>query len=271
MNWDERAERCYERDQAPNGGQPHNNHAIGNVVWALLWVSFKACYRFSARGLDKVRCCKGKEGVLLVCDHASYVDPVFHYLVIRPSQWPRFMAKSDIMKGFPGWFLGMHGAFPVDRDSADLSAIKRAVRYLKDGEVVALFPEGTRRGKGNVTLRIHAGAALIARMSKVPVIPSTVHNVDKIKRKGERPRFPKVTVEYGDPLHLEDFDWIPKKQRLEAFSWYAMRECYSMRLGVPRDQVDMPALFPEDHDYTELFGAWNPALPAPIDTGKERS
>lgn len=259
MTWEERAERTYERAQMPIAKDvPHNNHLMGNIVWAVLWVLFKICFRFNTRGLQTIRDVKGREGVLIVCDHVSYSDPIFHYLVVRPSQWPRFMAKSDVMKGFAGWFLGMHGAFPVDRDSADLSAIKRAVRYLKDGEVVALFPEGTRRGKGNVTLRIHAGASLIARMAKVSVVPSTVLGAERIKKKGERLRFPKVTVVYGDPLHLKDFEWIEKPKRMEAFSWYAMRECHALRQGVPAAEVDMATLFPEDEDFTEFFGAWHP-------------
>lgn len=259
MTWEERAERAYERAQMPaKPGTAQNNHVMGNIVWAVLWIILKPCFRFRAVGLETVRALKGRQGGLIVCDHVSYTDPVFHYLVIRPSQWPRFMAKSDVMKGFFGWFLGMHGAFPVDRDSADLSAIKRAVRYLKDGELVSLFPEGTRRGKGNVTLRIHGGAALIARMAKVPVIPSTVRGAESIKRKGERLRFPKVEVVYGAPLFLKDFEWVEKAQRMEAFSWYAMRECHALRQGVPAAEVNMKALFPEDTDYSALFAGWAP-------------
>lgn len=263
MNWQELAERAYERPQIPIPGKPHNNHAMGNVVWAVLTAVTKVCFRASGKGMENIRQFKDGKGALIICDHVSYSDPVFHYCVLRPAQWPRFMAKVDIMHDFPAWFLGMHGAFPVERDSADLSAIKRAVRYLKDGEIVAIFPEGTRRGKGHVALRIHAGAALIARMGKVPVVPSTVHNADKIKVKGERLRFPKVTVEYGKPLHLKDFEWVPKPQRMEAFSWFAMRECFAMKQGVDAQEVDMKALFPEDEDYSELFGAWKPGMPAP--------
>lgn len=259
MTWQERAERAFERAQMPiESAAKRNNPALGTLVWAILWLICKPAFRFKAQGVEVVRACKGKQGALVVCDHVSYSDPVFHYLVLRPGQWPRFMAKSDIMQGFPGWFLGMHGAFPVARDSADLSAIKRAVRYLKDGELVALFPEGTRRGKGNVTLRIHAGAALIARMAKAPVIPSTVLGAERIKAKGERLRFPRVTVVYGSPLHLRDFEWIGKQERMDAFSWYAMRECHALRQGVAACEVDMRALYPEDEDFSALFGDWRP-------------
>lgn len=263
MGWQERAERAWERSQIPVEGKERNGHAIGNIIWGVLWLITKVCFRVSAREMENIRQFTGGKGALVVCDHVSYTDPVFHYVVMRPGQWPRFMAKDDMMHGFPGWFLGVNGAFPVARDSADLSAVKRAVRYLKDGEIVAMFPEGTRRGRGSAELRIHAGAALIARMGKVPVVPSTVHNAEKIKPKGKRVHFPHVVVEYGTPLMLKDFDWVPKKERMEAFSWFAMRECFAMKLGVPAEEVDMAALYPADHDYSDLFGSWRPGMPAP--------
>ena len=263
MSWQELAERTWERAQIPVEGREHNPHLLGNVVWGVLWAVTKVCFRVSADGIEEVRQFKDGHGALIICNHVSYSDPVFHYVMLRPKQWPRFMAKVDIMHDFPGWFLGIHGAFPVSRDSADLSAVKRAVRYLKDGELVGMFPEGTRRGKGHVVLRMHAGAALISRMAKVPIVPSTVHNADLIKKKGERLRFPKVTVEYGKPLYLRDFEWIPKPKRMEAFSWYAMRECFALREGVPATEVDMAALFVDDTDFSYLFGDWKPGMDTP--------
>ena len=263
MDWNKKAEITFDRAQMRVEGKEHNPHILGNIVWGGLWVITKACFRVTARGIENVTQFAGK-GVVIVCDHVSYTDPVFQYVELRPRIWPRFMAKDDIMHDFFAWFFGMHGAFPVARDSADLSAVKRAVRYLKDGETVAIFPEGTRRGKGGVVLRMHAGAALIARMAKVPVVPSTVHNAEVIKRKGERLRFPKVTVEYGKPLYLKDFEWVPKPNRMEAFSWFAMRECFAMRQHVEPTEVDMHALFVDDNDYSDLFGSWRPGMEPPV-------
>jgi 1-acyl-sn-glycerol-3-phosphate acyltransferase len=94
-------------------------------------------------------------------------------------------------------------------------------------------------------------------------VPSTVHNAEKIKRKGERLRFPKVTVEYGKPLNLKDFEWVPKPQRMDAFSWFAMRECFALKQGCDSSAVNMRELFPEDEDYSALFGDWKPGMPIP--------
>ncbi|HJH75249.1 MAG TPA: hypothetical protein OIL86_15210 [Eggerthellaceae bacterium] len=81
----------------------------------------------------------------------------------------------------------------------------------------------------------------------------TVRNAENVKRKGERLRFPKITIEYGNPLLVEDFDFLPKEDRLEGCTWYAMRECFALSLRVPREQVDMPALFPGGRDFTAVF------------------
>lgn len=262
--WDKLAGECWERSQIPVAGRKHNRHWLGNFVWAVLFIVLTPLYRVTSKGKENIRQFRDGRGALLVCNHVSFADPVFHYVALRPQQWPRFMAKDDVLRGWVGWFLGMHGAFPVKRDSADLSAVKRAARYLRDGELVGMFPEGTRRGRGNVELRIHAGMALIARMGKAPIVPSTLHNSEKIKPKvGGLIHFPKLTLEYGEPLYLEDFGWVDKSARLQALSWFAMRECYALNLGVEATAVDMRALFPLDEDFSGLFGDWRPGMPAP--------
>lgn len=124
---------------------------------------------------------------------------------------------------------------------------------LKNNEIVGILPEGTRRGKGTKTPEIHAGAAFVARMGKAPILPMTVRNAELIKQKGKWLRFPKVTVEYGTPIVLSDFDFLPKADRLEACTWYAMRECFALNQQVPRNQVDMVALFPNGRDFSSVF------------------
>jgi 1-acyl-sn-glycerol-3-phosphate acyltransferase len=124
---------------------------------------------------------------------------------------------------------------------------------LKNGEIVGIMPEGSRRGKGSAAPSVHGGAALIARMGKAPLIPMAVRNVDKVKRKGERVRFPKITIEFGEPVCLSDFDFLPKADRLEACTWYVLRECYALFYDIPAEKVDMVELFPDDTDYTAVF------------------
>lgn len=228
----------------------------GNIIYGFLAFVFKICFRYRVDHRENLGGFRKKSGVLLISNHTSFLDVVFIYLAGRPSQWVRFLGRDDMFKnagGFVGHILSRVGAFPVKRDTADLSAVKRAVRLLKTGEVVGIMPEGTRRGKGTKESEIHGGAALIARMAKVPILPMTVRNAEYIKEEGKFLRFPQVTIEYGNPLLVSDFDFLPKDDRLDGCSWYAMRECFALSQNVPRDQVDMVALFPEGRDFTFVF------------------
>ncbi|MBQ9001036.1 MAG: 1-acyl-sn-glycerol-3-phosphate acyltransferase [Eggerthellaceae bacterium] len=215
----------------------------------------KVLYRYRVDYREKLYPLVEQGGVVVISNHTSYLDVVFMYLGIRPRYWPRFIARDTLFErnSLLGWIFAHIGAFPIKRDTADRTAVKRASRMLKAGEVVGIMPEGTRRGKGNVEPHVHGGAALIARMGKAPIVPMAVHNVDKVKRKGERLRFPKITVEFGEPILLEDFDFLPKDDRLDGCVWYALRECFAMFNNVSPEQVDMVALFPEDKDFTEVF------------------
>ena len=214
----------------------------------------KVLYRYRVVGREKLAPLADSSGVVAISNHTSYLDVVFMYLSMFPHYWPRFMARDSLFEHESlGWIFAHIGAFPIKRDTADRTAVKRAAKMLKNGEVVGIMPEGTRRGKGSAASHVHGGAALIARMGKAPILPMAVHNVDKVKRKGERLRFPKITVEFGDPVLLGDFDFLPKDERLDGCVWYALRECFAMFQGVPREEVDMHALFPEDKDYTDVF------------------
>ncbi|OUO90687.1 1-acyl-sn-glycerol-3-phosphate acyltransferase [Gordonibacter sp. An230] len=231
-------------------------HWAGNLIWGFLSCVFKACFRYRVDHRERVRAFDGRCGVVIVANHTSFLDVAFMYLATRPRQWVRFMGRENLFDnahGFVGQILSRVGAFPVKRDAADRTAIKRATRMLKNGEIVGILPEGTRRGKGSKTPEIHSGAAFIAKMGKAPILPMTVRNAEFVKQKGKFLRFPKITVEYGNPVLVEDFDFLPKEDRLEGCTWYAMRECFALSLRVPREQVDMRALFPEGRDFTDEF------------------
>ena len=239
---------------AYSDGTKRFNRVPAYVIVGVVSFICKVLYRYRVVGREKLPPLVDKSGVVAISNHTSYLDVVFMYLGMFPRYWPRFMARDTLFEHEPlGWIFAHIGAFPIKRDSADRTAVKRAARMLKNGEIVGIMPEGSRRGKGSAALHVHGGAALIARMGKAPILPMAVHNVDKVKRKGERLRFPKITVEFGDPVLLEDFDFLPKDERLEGCVWYALRECFAMFQGVSREEVDMRALFPEDKDFTQVF------------------
>lgn len=225
--------------------------AVG-LVRGLLTLPF----RFTVKGRGTLAELVRRSGVVVISNHTSFLDVIFLYLAIRPAAWPRFMARETLFEGKPrilGWALARLGVFPVKRDSADRTAIKRASRFLKDREVVAIMPEGTRRGKSDRAPELHGGAALVARMGRAPLLPATVRNAEHIKEKGRFLRFPRISAEFGSPVSVDDFDFLPKEKRLDACTWYAMRECFALSARCRPDEVDMQALFPDSEDYTALF------------------
>ena len=236
-------------------GEKRFSHGPAYVIVGTVSGICKVLYRYNVENFASLDALAQRGGVVVVSNHTSYLDVVFMYLSMFPKYWPRFMARDTLFENsaFLRWVFAHIGAFPVKRDTADRTAVKRASRMLKNGEVVGIMPEGSRRGKGSAVPRVHGGAALIARMGKAPILPMAVHNVDQIKRKGERLRFPKVTVEYGNPVLLSDFDFLPKEDRLDACVWYALRECFALVQHVAPEKVDMVALFPEDKDFTAAF------------------
>ncbi|MEG2932458.1 MAG: lysophospholipid acyltransferase family protein [Gordonibacter sp.] len=248
--WDMPFDGTSDEQQAPRW--------TGNLIWGFLASVFKVCFRYHVDGRESIRGFAGESGLVVVGNHTSFLDVVFMYLATRPQQWIRFMGREDLypkVHGLVGQILSRVGSFPIKRDAADRTAIKRATHMLKTGQIVGIMPEGTRRGKGSMAPEIHSGAAFIAKMGKAPILPMTVRDAENVKRKGERFRFPKITIEYGRPLLVGDFDFLPKEDRLDGCTWYAMRECFALSQRVPREQVDMPALFPGGRDFTAVFAA----------------
>lgn len=241
---------CYGEDRSNE--MPHWG---GNLIYAITYPISKLFWRVHPKNREIIRDLQGKTGFVIVANHVSFLDVFCIYNVVRLKQWVRFMARDTLYNNkILGKLLTWAGAFPIKRDAADRKAIKRAARMLKNKEIVGIMPEGTRRGKSGRTPKLHAGAAFIARLGgNVPIVPCTTRNADKVKQKGKLPRFPKITVVFGKPIYLKDFDFLPKEDRIEACTWYAMRECFALFYDIPAKQVDMVKLFPDNRDFTEVF------------------
>ncbi len=249
-------EEMWDRAIGGNSDEKQIPHWFANCAYVIIGLVFKICFRYHIDGRENLRAFKDKCGAVVIANHTSFLDVVFMFLTARPSQFIRFMARDTLYsnaKGLVGQMLSRTGAFPIKRDSADRTAIKRAAHFLKTNQLVGILPEGTRRGKGTKTPELHSGAAFIAKMGKAPILPMTVREAENIKRKGEWLRFPKVTIEIGTPIVVSDFDFLPKEDRLDACTWYAMREVFAMSQRITAPEVDMKALFPTGRDFSEVF------------------
>lgn len=250
-------EQLWDMSVDGNDRTDRMSHVIGNIEAGIVDALMKVLFRFNVKNREVILQFTGKKtGAVILSPHNSYIDVVMMFLASWPKRWTRLIARESLFTvagGLLGFFIARVGSFPVKRDSADMSTVKRAARFLKNGELIGIFPEGTRRGKGNVVPAIHGGAALIARLGRAPMIPLGLKNADKVKPKGKRIHFPKLTAVYGEPVALASFDFLPKEDRLEAATWYVLRESFALSNDIAPAEVDMASLFPENKDYSEVF------------------
>lgn len=142
------------------------------------------------------------EGVILAANHVSYLDPLFIGAALVEHQL-HFMAKEELFR-FPffGAVLRRLYTVPVRRGQVDYAAIRQSLRLLKEGEIVAVFPEGTR-GDGKALQEAEEGIGFLAARSGCPIIPVYVQGSGKVLPRDKRiPRVHPVTVHFGHPLRL---------------------------------------------------------------------
>jgi 1-acyl-sn-glycerol-3-phosphate acyltransferase len=167
------------------------------VIGVLSWPLVKGVFRLRARGVERLP----EGGFVLSANHISNFDPWALGYPLFPRRQLRFMGKVELFNPVLGPILRAGGAFPVRRGERDAEAIDTAVALARAGEVVAIFPEGTRRVKGLVKkreARPHTGAARVALEAEVPLVPAAIAGTDRLSRLGH------IRVAYGDPVGLDD-------------------------------------------------------------------
>ncbi|HEY3174372.1 MAG TPA: lysophospholipid acyltransferase family protein [Candidatus Polarisedimenticolia bacterium] len=155
---------------------------------------------------------------LLVANHVSFVDPV-----VLGSAFPRriiFMITRPIYRlRRLTWFYYMMDTIPVAFDVPDPGAMKAALRALRAGRVVGIFPEGQRMPDGNLG-QGKSGAAMIAARSGAPVIPAAIigaHGVMPVGSAFPRPR--QVRVVFGEPFRFLPYEGRrPPREQMDAFA-----------------------------------------------------
>ena len=186
-------------------------YAIFKVICKFV---FGVIFRTRVIGAENVP----KEGALiLAANHLSNWDPPF--LGTFLGRTVCYMAKEELFKNpiFAAAIRALH-VFPVKRGTADKTAIKHAVKLLKEGQCLGIFPEGTRSKTGKLG-KAESGVGLIAAMTKAPVLPALIVDTNKIF--GDK-MFPQLAVVYGKPMYFEGS--IKDKEALAEFSQSIMDE-----------------------------------------------
>jgi 1-acyl-sn-glycerol-3-phosphate acyltransferase len=166
---------------------------------------------FRAKGAGKV---PKKGAFILASNHVSHLDPPA--IASASPRMVHFMARSTL---FDNWLfkqvIGRCGLIPVKRGEGDIGAMKTAIRFLKAGEPVFLFPEGTRSETGEMQAA-QPGIGYLSLMTGVPILPAYVDGTDKALPKGAKHiKFTRVSVYIGDLIDPAKLD-LPRDKKEAA-------------------------------------------------------
>lgn len=168
--------------------------------------------RFQAYHVERV---PATGGGVLVANHASYMDPPLSGIALRRKLY--FFARDSLMKSrFSKWFLRQLRCISVNRDQMDLSTFRTVVDLIKTGEMVVIFPEGTRSPDGSLQ-EGKIGTGMIIKHSDARVIPCYISGAAQALPRGSFfPRPKKVRVIYGHPIDFSTVEIPGDKKEVYA-------------------------------------------------------
>ncbi len=211
----------------PDPLRPAHTFRMARFVRATAGRVALALFRVRFLGVENVPV----SGAILAGNHVSYGDPVL--LWCGAPRRVHFMAKSELWRtGWLGWALDRLWAFPVVRGTPDREAIQTATALLSAGELVGIFPEGTRNRDGSAEAQ--QGVAFIAMRAGVPVVPVGIAGTDEIRPAGSRRvRFPRIVIAFGEPIDPAMFGSGGRRERVESMTAEVMRRI-AAQLGEAR-------------------------------------
>lgn len=188
------------------------------IVKFFIRIYIAVFFKVEVKGMDYV---PKKDAAIVCSNHISNFDPVF--LAAFLNRMPRYLAKKELFE-IPvlSWLVKKLKAIPVDRNSADMKAFKSAMEYLKNGELLGIFAQGTRVKEGEMK-GAKAGVALFAVKSNAPVIPVCITGNYKL--------FSKITINFGLPVKFEEYkNKKLKTKELEEIAEIIMGKIYDLKV-----------------------------------------
>jgi 1-acyl-sn-glycerol-3-phosphate acyltransferase len=163
--------------------------AVGKIVFSRL-------ARVECVGLENV---PAKGGCIVASNHINNFDVI--YLSLYSPRYLHFMAKMELYKNpILAWIIRLGGSFPVQRGERDAWALQQAGRVLEKGQVLFMFPEGTRSGRKAQLRRGKIGAVKLAVENRVPIVPTAIFGTQRFQVGLKHAN--QVRLEFGRPLDV---------------------------------------------------------------------
>lgn len=188
--------------------EPNWVYEVVRVITVLYGLIF---FRMRCIGSDNV---PGAGKVILAPNHFSFMDHFFTGAFTR--RRVRFMAKSQLFTKPMEWIYSPGGVFPVRRGHYDEDAFITAHSILEREGAIVMYCEGGRSRSGKVSERARPGIGRLVLQSGAPVVPIAIYGSQRV-RNWKKLQFPKVTVQYGEPLHFPQVD-RPTREQQQAVS-----------------------------------------------------
>ena len=178
--------------------QPHRADRFYSAMRGTLSGLLRVAFRLQIDGRENI---PKRGAVILAPNHRSLIDIPVAAATTRRKVW--FMGKEELFRSkLSALFLRNLGAFPVKRGRPDRAPLQRALALLAVGEVVGIFPEGTRRPLARFE-ELEEGFAYVALKSGAPIVPVAISGTEAVfPPGGKRPRFVKIRVAIGDPFRV---------------------------------------------------------------------
>lgn len=188
--------------------------AFYRVMRIVARVVFVLCFRIRVEGRHHVPL---DGGGMLLSTHQSGMDPILVGLSCNRNL--NYLARSTLFKNPAFSFLmRILDAIEIDRERGGLDGLREMLTRLRSGELVLLFPEGTRTPDGSIGA-LKPGFLPIAKRSEVPLIPVAIVGAFECMPKGSRWLFPRpIAVVFGKPLVAQDYRHLSEEQILESIS-----------------------------------------------------
>jgi len=185
----------------------------------VVGVIYRIIYRFKVTGRENI-----PEGSALICaNHSSMSDPIIIALALKRTDRTRFMGKAELFKIFGlKQIITALGAFPVHRGVSDMTAIRKSLDMLKQGDKVLIFPHGHRFTDGGEDKAMKNGASMLAFHSGAPLLPVYLSV-------GRKVFINKIQVVFGRPFYAVKQPGVKSSGQYAALAERLKEEIYAIK------------------------------------------